>query len=553
MDQASTPVFAFGLVSACLKRSQAVVRASRAMCGALLLVLIGGGVAAQSAEPGLRGAIAAEVAGDMALSAFYIGRGHAPAWVGGSAPERRRTAAFVEALGAAGDHGLPVQTYRLDEIDRALRSAGSVVDQARLDVALSRSFMKYARDVQSGILEPARVSREIDRAAPRRGQPETLDAFVRSTPEAFLRALPPQTDQYRLLLAEKARLERLVGAGDWGPEVGHGTLRLGQSSVQVPVLRARLAALGYGRLGSDPAFDADLQVEIARFQTDHGLAPDGVVGPATLGELNKSATDRLAQVVVTLERERWMNFPLGQRYVWVNIPDFHTRLIENGREVFATRAVVGQNRSTHRTPEFSDVMRFMVINPTWHVPHSIATRDYLPMMQQDPNAVAHLQLLDRDGNLVTRSTVDFSALSAGNFPYRLKEPPNQSNALGLVKFMFPNRHNIYLHDTPHKSLFARFTRAYSNGCVRLSEPFDFAYALLRGQTADPKAFFAQRLNTGRETTVMLDDPPRVHIVYRTVIAQPRGPAQFRPDIYGRDAQIFAALSKAGVSLRAVGG
>jgi murein L,D-transpeptidase YcbB/YkuD len=330
-------------------------------------------------------------------------------------------------------------------------------------------------------------------------------------------------------------------------------LQVGQSSAQVAVLRARLANMGYGRATGSSAFDSDLEGLVARFQRDHGLAPDGVVGSATMAELNRSATERLAQVVVTMERERWMNFPLGQRYVWVNVPDFHVQLIENGREVFATRSVVGQNRRTHRTPEFSDVMEFMVINPTWNVPHSITTREYLPMLQQDPNAVSHLQLLDRNGNRVSRASVDFASYDASSFPYRLKEPPNDSNALGLVKFMFPNRHNIYLHDTPHKSLFARFTRAYSHGCVRLADPFDFAYALLNGQTANPQAFFAERLNTGRETTVMIDNPPRVHIVYRTVIAQPRGPAQFRPDIYGRDAQIFAALSKAGVSLRAVGG
>ena len=527
--------------------------ATRMLWAAVWLAVIAGGAAAQSGDAALRQAIATEAAGDAALSAFYAARGHAPAWVGGTVAERRRTSAFLSALAAAGDHGLPVQAYRLDDLDRAVRAATSVPDRARLDVALSRSFMAYARDIQSGILEPARVSREIDRAAPRRGQPETLDAFLKSAPEAFLRALPPQTEQYRLLLAEKTRLERVVGSGGWGPQVGPGTLKLGQSSAQVPVLRARLAALGYGRATSSPAFDPGLQTDVARFQTDHGLAPDGVVGPATLAEVNKTAEDRLAQVIVTLERERWMNFPLGSRYVWVNIPDFHVRLVENGREVFATRSVVGQNRSTHRTPEFSDVMRYMVINPTWHVPHSIATRDYLPKLQQDPNAVSHLHLVDQNGNRVARGAVDFSAYSAGNFPYRLKEPPNDSNALGLVKFMFPNRHNIYLHDTPHKSLFARFTRAYSNGCVRLADPFDFAYALLRGQAADPEAFFARHLNTGRETTVMLDDPPRVHIVYRTVIARPRQPAQFRPDIYGRDAQIFTALTKAGVSLRAVGG
>jgi len=543
----------FGPGRGMCRRSAVTVHLLRAFVLAVVLAFAAGPIAAQSGDAALRRAIAAQVAQDAVLAPFYAARDHAPLWVGDGVRERRRVSALLDALAAAGDHGLPVQAYRRDEIARALRSASGSVDRARLEAMMSRSFAAYARDVQSGILDPNRVSREIDRTAPRRGQVETLVAFSKSAPAAFLRALPPQTDQYARLLDEKTRLERVVGAGGWGAQVGGGTLRLGQSAAQVPVLRARLAAMGYGRATGNAGFDDGLQAEVARFQRDHGLAPDGVVGPATLAELNRSAADRLAQVVVTLERERWMNFPLGRRYVWVNIPDYHARLVDNGREIFATRSVVGQNRSTHRTPEFSDVMEFMVINPTWNVPRSITTREYLPMLKQDPNAVSHLQLLDRNGNRVARASVDFAAYDAGSFPYRLREPPNDSNALGLVKFMFPNRHNIYLHDTPHKSLFARFTRAYSHGCVRLAEPFDFAYALLRGQTADPEAFFARRLNTGRETTVMLDNPPRVHIVYRTVIAQPRGPAQFRPDVYGRDAAIFAALTRAGVSLRAVEG
>ncbi|MGS4945711.1 L,D-transpeptidase family protein [Meridianimarinicoccus sp. RP-17] len=525
----------------------------RAIYVLAMVLCCAGPAVAQSGDAALRQAIAAAVAQDPALAQFYSGRDHAPIWVGDNVQDRRRVSAFLDALGDAGDHGLPVQTYRRDEIDRALRATGSVAERAEVEALMSRSFAAYARDVQSGVLDPNRVSREIDRAAPRKAQAETLAGFASSSPAAFLRTLPPQTEQYARLLAERARLEGIAAAGGWGPKVGEGTLKPGQSSAQVPALRARLAAMGYGRPGSDPAFDAELEAQVTRFQRDHGLAIDGVVGPATLAEVNRTAAERLAQVFVTMERERWMNFPLGQRYVWVNIPDYHVRLVEDGRQVFETRSVVGQNRRTHRTPEFSDVMEFMVINPTWNVPRSITTREYLPMLQRDPNAVAHLQLLDSNGNRVSRAMVDFASYDAGSFPYRLKEPPNDSNALGLVKFMFPNRHNIYLHDTPHKSLFSRDTRAYSHGCVRLADPFDFAYALLRGQTATPEAFFAERLNTGRETTVMIENPPRVHIVYRTVIAQPRGPAQFRPDIYGRDAQIFDALSKAGVSLRAVGG
>lgn len=510
-------------------------------------------VVAQSGGDALRQAIAGEVARDAPLKEFYASRNYAPIWVSGSSADKRRVKALLGALENAGDHALPVASYGVDDLTRAVRAASGVSDRARVEVAMSRAFTDYAQDVQSGILNPSRVISEIDRAAPRRGQAATLAAFVKSSPSGFLRALPPQTDQYEHLIEEKERLEKIVGAGGWGSKVGGGTLKPGMSSAQVPVLRARLARLGYGRATNSTAYDADLQQEVAKFQRDHGLSPDAVVGPGTLGQVNKTAAERLSQVVVAMERERWMNFPLGRRHVWVNIPDFHAKLIENGRVTFETRSVVGQNRRTHRTPEFSDVMEFMVINPTWNVPYSIATREYLPMLQKDRNAVSHLQLLDQNGNRVSRASVDFASYSTANFPYRLKEPPNDGNALGLVKFMFPNRHNIYLHDTPSKSLFARGQRAFSHGCVRLADPFDFAYALLKGQTSNPKATFQKRLSSGRENVVMLENPPRVHLVYRTAIAQPKGAAQYRPDIYGRDAAIFSALSKAGVSLRAVGG
>jgi murein L,D-transpeptidase YcbB/YkuD len=230
------------------------------------------------------------------------------------------------------------------------------------------------------------------------------------------------------------------------------------------------------------------------------------------------------------------------------LTDFHARIIDDGKVTFMTRSVVGKNVSDRRTPEFSDVMEHMVINPTWHVPRSIATKEYLPMLQQNPNAVSHLRLIDSRGQTLNRSAVDFTQFSARSFPFAIKQPPSRSNALGLVKFMFPNKHNIYLHDTPAKNLFSREVRAYSHGCIRLQDPFDFAYALLAKQTDDPKGFFQSRLRTGSETQVNLEQHVPVHLIYRTAITTPKGNMQYRRDIYGRDAKIWNALADAGVVL-----
>ena len=254
-----------------------------------------------------------------------------------------------------------------------------------------------------------------------------------------------------------------------------------------------------------------------------------------------------------MERERWINRPRGERHIWVNITDFTAKIIDNGVETFSTRSVVGARASDRVTPEFSDVMEFMVINPSWYVPRSIITKEYLPQLQANPNAARNLLITDSRGRVVDRSTADFSGYTANNFPYSMREPPSQGNALGLVKFMFPNRHNIYLHDTPSKSLFGREVRAYSHGCVRLADPFDFAYALLARQTSDPQEFFQSRLRTGREQRVDLADPVPVHLIYRTAYTQAEGRTQYRRDIYGRDGRIWNALAREGVALRAIRG
>jgi len=524
---------------------------ARALLVGCLLVLLTAQIRADTAA--LPAAIAAEVPHNSGMAQVYAARAHAPIWMGDTPRHRLRIAAFLDALSKAGDHALPVQDYQADTLALAVAQANDHGARATVELALSKAFMAYAQQVQSGILDPEKAHREIHRTAPVRDPAATLAAFATSSGAAFLAALPPQTAQYAHLMAELERLSQVMANGGWGADVTGPTLRIGDASPGVAALRARLGAMGYGRPNGLTAFDAVLRSNVLRFQRDHGLEADGIVGPDTMAALNVSAFDRAGQVAVALERERWMNFPLGARHVRVNIADFHARLVENNRVTFETRTVVGKNRSTHRTPEFSDVMEFMVINPTWHVPHSIATREYLPKMQQDPNAAGQLDLYDRNGRRVARAAVNFASYTARSFPYRLKQPPGDRNALGLVKFMFPNRFNVYLHDTPQKALFDRAGRAFSHGCVRLADPFGFAHALLAGEVDDPHATFAEKLATGRETTVRLATPVPVHLTYRTVIARSRAPAQFHRDVYGRDAAIFAALVKAGVSLRVGGG
>jgi len=213
--------------------------------------------------------------------------------------------------------------------------------------------------------------------------------------------------------------------------------------------------------------------------------------------------------------------------------------------------VIGKLGHDTQSPEFSDVMEFMVVNPTWSVPRSIVVNEYLPQFKEDPLAESQLQLLDPDGNIIDRSTVDFAAYTPETFPYALRQPPEEGNALGKVKFMFPNTYNIYLHDTPTKSLFAKDVRAFSHGCIRVGAPFEFAYFLLARQSDNPKGLFESYLNTGAEAVLNLVESVPVHLVYFTAWPDDSGSMGYRRDIYGRDKKLFSALAEAGVALAGI--
>ena len=496
-------------------------------------------------------AVAEAAAKDDVLGDFYQARGFEPLWTGKSNRHRQRRAAFLKAMGQIDQHGLPRAAYSQDTISEMLRMAKSDAARGALDVELSRLFLDYARDIQTGVLIPARIDDEIVRKVPYRDPLATIDAFAKSSPSAFLKSLPPQSDEYKRLMAEKLRLERLLGEGGWGDTVPVKSLKPGASGTAVAQLRNRLIRMGVLKRTNTTTYDDQIFAAVQRFQRDHGLATDGVAGPGTMAMINTQVETRLTQVIVAMERERWVNRPLGDRHIWVNLTDFSAKVMDQGKVTFQTRSVIGAAKKDRRSPEFSDVMEFMVINPSWYVPRSIATKEYLPLLQENPGAVSHLEMRDDRGNAVSRDGVDFASFTESSFPFSFREPPSRGNALGLVKFMFPNRYNIYLHDTPAKNLFARERRAYSHGCIRLADPFDFAYTLLAKQTNDPQGFFRAKLATNVEQRVDLVDPVPVHLVYRTAFTQPGGTTQFRRDVYGRDAKIWEALRREGVVLRAV--
>lgn len=497
-------------------------------------------------------ALAEASAGSGVLQDFYRARNQMPIWT--TPEDGARRAALFAALDGAADHGLPVGRYDPVRLRAGIAAIRSESDRARIEADLSLAFLAYAHDISSGVLDPARIDAGIVRELHRPDPAALLAAIAGADPVRVLQGLVPQAPQYAQLRKARLDLLRAVEGGGWGPAVPAGKLQPGDNGPAVVALRDRLAAMGYLGRTATRDFDGMLQAAVQQFQLDHGLTPDGIAGDATIAEVNVPPEARMESVTVAMERLRWMNgTDLGDRHVWVNLPDFTARIVDHGSVTFETVSVVGMNQSDRRTPEFSDLMEYMVVNPTWYVPRSITVKEYLPMLQKNPNAVSHLNVVDRSGRVVSRSSVNFAAYSARTFPYSINQPPSDANALGLVKFMFPNQWNIYLHDTPSKSLFQKEVRAFSHGCIRLGRPFDFAYALLAAQSDDPEGLFAAHLDPGRESRINLEQPVPVHLVYFTAWPTPRGRMDYRRDIYGRDAAIFDALAAAGVALPAVGG
>lgn len=498
-------------------------------------------------------AVAEAAAQDEDIAAFYRENDYKALWTGADEEHRARRSELFRAISGAEAHGLPVSRYNPDAVLAMLRDVRSPRDRGTAEVELSKVFLKYARDIQTGMLIPKRIISQIVREIPYRDRKTYLQDLTKSSPTAFFRALPPRSLEYNALLKEKIEMEQLLSQGGWGPTVPAGKLEPGDRGNDVIALRNRLIAMGYLERSNAVDYDAALTEAVRQFQVAHGLNSDGVAGPATMKQVNTGVEKRLQSVIVAMERERWFNTDRGKRHVLVNIPDFSAKIIDDGKATFQTRSVVGAAREDRPTPEFSDVMEHMVVNPSWYVPRSIVTKEYLPQLKRNPYAVNHIEITDSRGRKVNRGSVNFSRYTARSFPFSMRQPPSRSNALGLVKFMFPNKYNIYLHDTPAKSLFDRDVRAFSHGCVRLSEPFEFAYALLAPQSADPEGEFQAVLRSGRETKVVLKEPVPVHLIYRTAVTNARGHTEYRDDVYGRDARIWNALSKAGVALRGVQG
>ncbi|WP_281823547.1 L,D-transpeptidase family protein [Jannaschia rubra] len=504
-------------------------------------------------NPGFKMALAENVERVDDLAAFYRARNFEPFWTTNDEQGRNRLNALILALSTADYHGLPIDRFNPEALRTRIAAVRTQRDRGRLEVEISRTYLDLARALSSGLTVP----REIDPVTmPRDVDIIPADELMRrievGDPVVVLRELAPQSPEYVRLMRHRQLLQHAVDDGGWGAKVQATRLEPGASGPEVVALRERLREQGFLARSVSATYDTQMIAAVSRAQAAMGLRVDGVAGPRTIAALNVSAADRLGQVLVAMERERWL--PRGRgvgREIWVNLPDFHTTVLDDGIETFRTVSVIGQAINGKHTPEFSDTMDHMVINPTWYVPRTIAVRDYLPRLRANPYAASYMRITDSRGREVNRSR-GFSQFTARNFPFSMRQPPGPRNALGFVKFMFPNEHAIYLHDSPAKNLYEEDVRDFSSGCIRLKRPFEFGYHLLAAQEEDPEAFFQRILRSTNETRINLVSPIPVHLVYRTAFTDAQGGLNFRDDVYGRDAKVLRALSAEGVVVAPTG-
>jgi len=488
------------------------------------------------------GQISIEVWSDV--QRFYGGRDQMPAWTDDDGPTEHAAAA-LDVLRAADAHGLDRAAYgeaELTSLHTALSAGGEKSPQrsqqlAELDARVTAALLQLSRHVAVGRLEPESVD---VRWNAKRQPPDYVTALQQAHASGIgglLDAVRPQHPEYAALQTALSSLRGQATAG-W-PRIPRANMKIGQWNAPLVVpLRQRLATSGYlpSTASLDSAqYDADVERAVKTFQEHHGLLPTGTLDQATLSALNVPLEARLHQVAINMERWRWMPDDLGARHFLVNIPYFHLIAREEGKPVVDIRVVVGKRGN--ETPIFSDVMETVVFSPYWNVPETIALEETAPAMARDPDYLTrnNMEVLNTAGRVVSADAIPWGNDDALR-GFRFRQRPGSGNALGYVKFLFPNAHAVYLHDTPADALFKRIGRAFSHGCVRVEEPEKLAAYVLRDQPEWTGDAIATAMRSGNERHVKLAQPIPVHIVYLTSWVDDNGGMHFANDVYGYDAK-----------------
>lgn len=480
---------------------------------------------------------------------FYGARHFEPLWLeeseNGKVTFAPSAAKIIESFKAAASEGLRPSDYLTPELD--LDAAGT--DPAKLaavETAFSAAAVKYAQDIYGGRVAPTDVNKNWTITPKRINEAEMLVKLASTdAPEEIFAALEPKHPEFHRLKEALAKFDENATIDQ--VEIPDGkTLKPGMTDERVPLLRQRLGIAepdvpetAGAAAAPDLTYDETLVAAVKAFQESLDLTADGIAGPATIAALNGGMAATKDDIIANMERWRWEPEDFGKFHVFVNLPEFRLRIMEEGTEKYTTRVVIGTPKN--QTPVFSDEIEHIVVNPYWNVPASIKANEIRPHLLANPYYLEgqNMEMLS-GGRVVNAAAIDWTSTNIGNF--HIRQRPGAGNALGRVKFLFPNQHDVYLHDTPSKSLFARSYRAYSHGCVRVENPMEFAGALVQNEPTISRASL-EDLFGSREQWVNVENKIPVHLTYFTLRVDEDGTIRSFGDVYGANKKLIELLNQ----------
>lgn len=468
---------------------------------------------------------------------FYRNRNWKYAWYGASGL-REHAGYLMQFLEKSGLEGVkdsfPLLNELQERMDIAMNGDSLTTPDPLLDALLTTSFFWYADKAWSGL--PEEKTKALGWFLPRYhvDKTEWLDSALQHSPDGKLLS-QAVFRQYYWLRSYLEKYDSLARIGGWPvvqPKVK--SLRYGDTDSILPLLSSSLYLHGdLDKADTVYKMDSSLVKGVMKFQLRHGMKADGVAGPAFFRALNVPVEKRLEQILLNMERSRWMPSDYPDRYLIVNIPDFSLYAYDEGRQIWTMNVVVG--KLLHETTTFNGLLRHVVFNPYWVVPPGILYKEIIPGVLKNPNYLKkhNMEIVDRNGKVISSSSVSWSKYEERGFPYTIRQKPGNDNSLGKVKFLFPNSYSIYLHDTPSRSLFKEEKRAFSHGCVRVGDPEKLANYLLSKEGWTPEEV-KKELKPGKEKWVNLSNKVPVFIVYFTAWVENDGQLHFREDVYKRD-------------------
>jgi murein L,D-transpeptidase YcbB/YkuD len=477
-----------------------------------------------------------------AVQRFYEARGFKPAWQGDRAEQ------VVKAIRDIEQDGLTPLDYHLSALERLLEERKKATNsklESDIDALATDAVITMVDHVRYGRVRPVSLNPQWNVDAREDAPPLDKEAeriaAAGSVGEA-IDAAKPNHFIYRGLVGALAQLREISARGGWATVPRGKPIKPGMTDPRITAIRARAASGEMGAPSKSTTYDAGLRKAVELFQSRHRLDPNGVIDKDVIDAMNVTSEERAGQVRVNLERVRWVLGGLGDEFLLVNLPAFKAYLIRGGKNVWEGRTQIGEEAK--QTPSFRATMKTIVFNPDWTVPPMILSEEVLEGMKRDESYLTRkgLVVLDKDNQEVDPGSVDWGSASSEDFPYTVRQPPGTDNALGRVKFLFPNKYSIYLHDTPRRTQFEAEKRTFSHGCIRLERPLELANLLLSGQDSWSSGKIDEVLAAGVTENVELEHSLPVLIVYWTVTVGASGEIRYTRDIYDLDQAVLNALN-----------